>query len=100
MFERAIAPHLGHNPFPYWDWTTDRAIPAWLDELLPLVRRPDGAAPIQVVRKGGLPNDLPTRETIDAVLANTVFTSFTSMTPAVNDGGGLEGVHNGVHDWF
>jgi len=43
---------------------------------------------------------LPTPDTINAVLANTDFTSFTSVIPAVQDVGGLEGVHNGVHDWF
>jgi tyrosinase len=34
------------------------------------------------------------------VIANTTFTNFTSVNPIVAFGGGLEGIHNGVHDWF
>ena len=78
----------------------DRAIPDWIAAFLPLVQRPDGVAPIQVVRKGGAPADLPTLSMLNDVLANSEFLAFTSVQPKVSDGGGLEGIHNGVHDWF
>ena len=96
-FQKAAG--LQHTPLPYWDWTTARDIPTWLNGFLPVVQLPDGTK-IEVVRNSGVPAALPTAGIIGEVLNNTAFTAFTSVVPVVPDGGGLEGIHNGVHDWF
>jgi tyrosinase len=85
---------------PYWDWTADPVIPAWLEAFQPNVKMPSGND-IQVIRRAGWPKPLPTDANITGVWANTDFTSFTSKTPDIpGAGGGLEGIHNSVHDWF
>lgn len=82
---------------PYWDWTADRRIPDWIAQEKPLVL---GSPPIQVVREPDDPALLPTPAQIEQVLSNTDFTAFTSQSPVVTYGAGLEGIHNGVHRWF
>jgi len=76
---------------PYWDWTTDRTIPAWLKSFKPSVPMPNGST-INVIRylsKGGA--KLPTKKAVNRVLTHSSdYTSFTD---------GLESLHNNVHVW-
>jgi len=85
---------------PYWDWTTRAGIPAWIDPVRPNVKMPDGTD-LQVIRKPGWPKTLPTRQNLFDLWTNADFANFTSRSPVIPDaGGGLEGIHNSVHDWF
>ena len=72
---------------PYWDWTTDRAFPAWLAGYTPTVTTPAQGA-ITVTRAPGDPNFLATTAEINAVMADSTFANFTAQ---------LEGYHNSVH---
>jgi tyrosinase len=103
QFEQALQTVDPSVRIPYWDWSADRAIPLWISKFTPSVVIPGRSDnPTNVVRNAGDAKDLPTPQRITDVMANTNFTDFTSVVPAGTDGpeGGLEGVHNGVHDWF
>ena len=67
---------------PYWDWVNDRAIPPQLSD-------PADLAEWGVIRGVFNAGGLPTAPTINAVIANTTFTSFE---------GALEGPHGWVHN--
>jgi tyrosinase len=84
---------------PYWDWTTDRTIPTWVENFKPQVNVPntEKIAPgpiswdrVTVQRSPGKPEDLPTKKQIDDCLALPSYTEFTTT---------LEGLHAGVHAW-
>jgi tyrosinase len=104
-FEQALQSVDPTVRIPYWDWTVNPQIPSWLRGFQPLVNMPDGSS-IQVVRNPASPpppfgKTLPTPQNITAVLNNNNFTPFTSKNPVIpRYGGGLEGIHNSVHDWF
>ena len=83
---RSIHPDV---TIPYWDWTVDRAFPAWLAGFTPTVTTPAQGA-IHVTRSPADPAALPTAGEIAEVLADTDFASFTSQ---------LEGYHGSVHVW-
>jgi tyrosinase len=100
MFEQALRQVQAEIAIPYWDWSVDRAIPSWIAGFLPTVTVPGITPPVQVVRNAGDPKNLPTAQNVTDLLANTDFTTFTSVVPRVLDGAGLEGMHNDVHDWF
>jgi tyrosinase len=87
---------------PYWKWSSNRAVPAWIAAFKPTVIVP--AAPgmpgmpgqpqktVHVSRAPHLPSGLPTAAQINALDANTSlpYTQFTGL---------LEGYHNTVHNW-
>ena len=81
---------------PYWRWSVNRSIPAWIKNVLPTVAVPAAgglpAGTIQVTRAPHNPSGLPTRTQIASLDANTgmSYTQFTTM---------LEGYHNVVHGW-
>lgn len=76
---------------PYWDWTQsgEQAIPAWLVGVMPTV-----VTPTQTIVVNRFPQSQASLATlasnIPSILAETSFSSFTSL---------LEGVHGGVHVW-
>jgi tyrosinase len=77
---------------PYWQWTDDRALPAWLANVLPMVSVPSVRNPIHVHRSLGRHGRLPSSFEVDAVITSThlTYTHFTTL---------LEGFHNDVHNW-
>lgn len=77
---------------PYWRWTTDRAVPAWLATFQPAVPIPGRRTPIQVRRSLGRRGRLPAAWEVETLTSNTSinYTTFTSV---------LEGFHNEVHNW-
>lgn len=77
---------------PYWRWTHDRTVPAWLVNFLPSVSVPGRRNPIQVRRSLGRRGRLPAIWEVDALVRNSAlnYTAFTTV---------LEGFHNEVHDW-
>jgi tyrosinase len=77
---------------PYWNWTQDRAIPAWMANVLPTVPVPGRRNPIVVRRSLGRRGRLPASWETDALVQNRSisYTTFTSV---------LEGFHNEVHGW-
>lgn len=91
VFERHLQALQPGLCVPYWDWTTDAQVPAWLVDYTPTVTGPDGH-PISVFRTGGDPQvpTLPSPEDVKAVLAQTAFTPFEAD---------LEELHNQVHVW-
>jgi len=102
MFDKALKEVDPTVSLPYWDWVEDRATPSWMVDLKPtvVVPGPDSVGTVQVVRNEGDPATLPTPKTLQDVLSNRDFTSYTSLQPVVPNGGGLEGIHNGIHEWF
>lgn len=76
---------------PYWDWTQpgEQSIPAWLAGVTPTV-----VTPTQTIVVNRFPQSQASLATlasnIPSIMAETAFSSFTSM---------LEGVHGGVHVW-
>ena len=84
---------------PYWDWTTDRTIPNWLENFKPQVNVPNTekitSEPISwelvnVRRSPGRPQDLPDSDKINKCLEKQSYTEFTTA---------LEGLHADVHAW-
>jgi len=76
---------------PYWKWSVNRAIPAWLVGLLPTVAVPTQGT-VVVTRSPHSPASLPTVAQVNNVV-NTSSLSFTQFTSL------LEGIHNTVHGW-
>lgn len=74
---------------PYWRWTTQRTIPAWLRNFTPAIIMPGGST-ISVTRNVGFPPPLPSNVFINSVLSETTFTDFATQ---------LESAHNDVHQW-
>lgn len=74
---------------PYWDWTTKRSVPQWLQSFRPTVNVP-GQGAITVTREPGEPPVLPTKTHVQSILSETTFTAFTTQ---------LEFAHNNVHGW-
>lgn len=84
---------LNPNSFiPYWDWTQERAIPAWMGHFLPVVPVAGRKHPIHVRRSLGKHGRLPASAEINALIQHTglSYDEFTSL---------LEGFHNDVHNW-
>lgn len=94
--------HLNPTSFiPYWDWTKDRDIPAWLQGFLPTVVVPqeDGNPPTTTVNVFRVPGDkpaeggfLPVTQDIND-LQNSTNKTFTEFATD------LENFHNAVHIW-
>ncbi|MGH3548722.1 MAG: tyrosinase family protein [Pseudonocardiaceae bacterium] len=86
---QALRPGLG---VPYWDWTSDAEVPAWLAGYTPTVMGPNGN-PITVFRTSGDPQapNLPSSDDVNATLTDTDFTTFESDLE-IN-------LHNTVHVW-
>lgn len=84
--------------FPTWHWTTDQAIPAWLNAFTP-----DGVIglnnqPIPITRNpGGDPRvkTLPSTADIKRVVQHPTYTAFTLAL----EGARPFGAHNQVHVW-
>lgn len=76
---------------PYWDWTNDAQVPAWLADYTPTVMGANGN-PITVFRTSGDPQapNLPTVDDVNAALADADFATFRPD---------LEGLHDTVHVW-
>jgi tyrosinase len=106
FFELALRDLQSEVTLPWWDWTTDRAIPAAYDEPAPNPlfsarvdpiaieqgeREGDKKAP-ETLREPGAAGSppLPTPAQIEAVLALPSFLDFTHQ---------LENYHNNVHVW-
>ncbi len=77
---------------PYWDWTQDRSIPAWMSTFKPVVPVPGKTNPLHVGRSLGKHGRLPAKSEIDALVSHTglSYDDFTSL---------LESFHNDVHNW-
>jgi tyrosinase len=90
QLERALQTLDSSLAIPYWDWTVDRAIPAWLTTFTPTVPMPKGG-PIKVTRYSGVSRrNLPLASEIKALNAISTYTDFTAH---------LEDFHNDVHDF-
>ncbi len=94
----------GINPsvtIPYWDWTVDQNIPAWLQSFTPTVVVNGNV--IVVTRTPGLDiPDLPPQQDGDTVMGKTEYTEFTDSLEAGNFSNHPEfqsGMHDGVHVW-
>ena len=74
---------------PYWDWTTQRRIPPWLEDFMPTVNVP-GQGNLSVSRNIGWPPKLPSKAEIADVMDEETYWDFTTA---------LEFQHNGVHVW-
>lgn len=74
---------------PYWKWTTNRAVPSWLDTFKPTVKVP--GVNRTVTRNPPRPfTTLPTSAQINTVLGKTTFTDFVTA---------IDGPHGTVHNW-
>lgn len=97
-------PNYQNFYIPYWDWTTDRNIPDWLQNFKPHVNipntesippTPSSVEPVDVSRTPPPPGQdgelfLPTENKIKDCLRKPTYSEFT-MT--------LEGLHADVHAW-
>jgi len=75
---------------PYWDWSTEHDVPAWLKSVKPAVPMPDGKT-IHVIRyldHGAI--RLPSMKSVAHVLRDKEFDAFSE---------GLERLHDLVHVW-
>lgn len=126
VFEAALRRQDKSLVVPYWDWTEDRAVPGWVSTFSPDVSVPDyfnkmagmaaGRAVARhvhhVTRNPGATSDFLVSDTRDGLPTTAMVrvmlqqTSFPAMTSPVKDihghyisPFGLEGLHNGVHDW-
>jgi tyrosinase len=92
QLERELQRHDAAASIPYWDWAVDRALPAWMDDVLPTVPVPGRRNPVQVRRSIGRRGRLPAAWEVEALVRNPAldYTTFTSV---------LEGFHNDVHGW-
>lgn len=86
---------------PYWDWTRDRSIPNWLENIKPSVNIPDTESippqptswnRVDVHRTPGQRSgvSLPTTDDINRCLEKPTYTEFTTT---------LEALHADVHAW-
>ncbi len=79
---------------PFWKWTVDQAIPAWLNDFRPNVPMPGGTT-INVTRSPGTGTpSLPTEASIAAIMTEGAYTPFTRRLE-----GSPFGAHNMVHVW-
>lgn len=79
---------------PYWRWTTDQSIPAWLNDFRPSVPMPNGST-INVTRNPGAGTpSLPSEASIAAIMTEPAYTPFTRRLE-----GNPFGAHNMVHVW-
>jgi tyrosinase len=77
---------------PYWQWTHDQSVPAWLATFQPAVPVPGRRSPIRVRRSIGGRGRLAAAWEVDALVQNTAI-NCTTLTSV------LEGFHNEVHGW-
>ncbi len=85
---RAIHPDVS---IPFWDWTqaSEQSIPAWLQNVKPIVTTPTRT--ITVIRGPGSPQDLATiASNVPNILQMTDFNQFAAS---------INGVHGSVHIW-
>ncbi len=91
---RQVDPNLA---LPYWKWTEDQEIPAWLASFTPDgITRLNGT-PIDITRSPGAnPNasSLPSEQDITLIMQESTFTPFTTRLEGVPFG-----AHNLVHVW-
>lgn len=92
QLERELQRRDSAASIPYWDWTTQRAVPHWMEDFLPAVPVPGRRNPIQVRRSTGRRGRLPAGWEVETLVRNSAvtYTTFTSV---------LEGFHNEVHGW-
>lgn len=93
-------PNYSSFVIPYWDWTTYRSIPNWLENIKPRVVIPDTEQippkpssydTVDVHRTPGQQGgSLPTSDDVNYCLGIPDYTDFTLE---------LEGLHNNVHAW-
>ena len=83
-FEEMLQTIDPNNFIPYWDWTTDNKVPAWLLNFKPTVIIP-GQGTFTVVRK----TKIPKKVNVTAIMALTNFTTFTNHLET--------GPHNHIH---
>jgi len=80
---------------PYWDWTTETNVPAWIASFRPSVTivTEDGRSVNELVRRNppGPGESLPTTGEINSILSNQSYRGFTSDLE--------DGPHNTVHRW-
>ena len=75
---------------PYWDWTADPAVPAWMQQFKPVITIPGGTI-VNVRRNPPRPGtSLPTADDVSGVMAQTEFAAFTES---------MDVVHGTVHMW-
>ena len=95
-FEHAMRKIDAKAFIPYWDWTSNRAIPAWIENVKTTVDIPAtpmaGPTSITVMREPHAANALPTAAQISS-LTNATTLSYTRFTSL------LESYHNVVHGW-
>lgn len=81
---------------PYWQWSADDAIPAWIQDWLPQVPRPGGAGVWQVTRIAGTgPLGAPGAGDVQDILSANDFDAFTRRLEGRDPIG--SGAHNLVH---
>ena len=104
VFELALRDQAPEVVLPWWDWSTDQAVPRGYVErnvsgqANPLYSSPiqrsgrEPGGPARTVRQPGLPDapPLPSPGDVSAVLALGDFIDFQTQ---------LEDIHNGVHVW-
>jgi tyrosinase len=79
---------------PYWKWTANQSIPAWLNDFRPTVPIP-GGSPITVTRNPGVDTPaLPTEASITSIMGEGTYTPFARRLE-----GQPFGAHNQVHVW-
>src|SRR6476660_8975153 len=95
-----LIPNFSNFFIPYWDWATDKSIPAWLENFTPHVDIPDTETipptpsswdHIDVYRTPGQHGGyLPYPDQVNNALTIDQYRSFTMY---------LENLHNDVHAW-
>ncbi|HZI70930.1 MAG TPA: tyrosinase family protein [Nitrososphaeraceae archaeon] len=95
-----LIPNFSNFFIPYWDWATDKSIPAWLENFTPHVDIPDTETipptpsswdHIDVYRTPGQHGGyLPYPDQVNNALTIDQYRSFTMY---------LENLHNNVHAW-
>ena len=93
---------------PYWDWTVDQNIPAWLQSFTPTVigvSNPDITFPVVVTRTPGAAGiPLPSQQDVNTTMGHNQYTPFTICLEAGRGAAGHRHVqsfmHNGVHVWI
>jgi len=85
---------------PYWDWTepAEQAIPGWLQEVTLTVDVPaPGPGTVVVTRSPGTADQLS--QVVQGAQCQASLVEVTQMTDYTDFAGGLECIHDGVHEW-
>ena len=93
-FEKELQKINASINIPYWQWTKNRTVPQWLNDLTPQNMTTLDGQVYNVIRNIGVDQQsLPTKKSIEDILSITDYTTFTLAL----EGWQPYGAHNQVH---